>query len=405
MNKTSKSLQTITDGDLCSGCGACAALGEEITMSLTGDGFLRPQQIYPVSADLDRKISDVCPGLKVTLGPSNTPTHPFWGPYISVHTGYSTDDMLRFTASSGGALSAVLVQLLASEEVDFVVNNGPDPNNPIGNITILSKTKSDLVDSAGSRYAPSAPLADLEGYLGTNERFAFVGKPCDIAALRQLAKIDPRIDRQIPYKISFFCAGVPSTKGAEEIVSKLGFAPEQLAAFRYRGNGWPGYAMARSSDGQEAKMTYNESWGSILTKHVQFRCKICADGVGSLADIVFGDAWHCDELGYPLFVEEAGRSLVIARSKRGKSLLDAALQQNKIALDELNIDEIDAMQPGQQSRKSAIAARLLALKFARKPYPAYDGLNILKAAKRASIYFLTRNFLGMLRRVMFQYPK
>ena len=63
-------------------------------------------------------------------------------------------------------------------------------------------------------------------------------------------------------------------------MAKLGVAPEDLAAFRYRGDGWPGYATATRRDGSAERMSYNDSWGDILTRHVQFRCKICPDGVG-----------------------------------------------------------------------------------------------------------------------------
>ena len=53
----------------------------------------------------------------------------------------------------------------------------------------------------------------------------------------------------------------------------------------------------------ERTMSYHNSWGKILSRHVQHRCKICADGTGNPADLVCADAWHADDEGYPLFEE------------------------------------------------------------------------------------------------------
>ena len=90
-----------------------------------------------------------------------------------------------------------------------------------------------------------------------------------------------------------------------------------MASFRYRGDGWPGFATVRLKDGREARMSYAESWGGILTNYVQFRCRISPDGTGGFADIACGDAWYADAKGYPLFEEAEGRSLIVSRTRQG----------------------------------------------------------------------------------------
>ena len=219
-----------------------------------------------------------------------------------MHTGYSTNQVIRHKASSGGVLSAILVHLLQTGEIEQVIQTGADHSLPIGNLTVLSETTDDIEDAAGSRYAPSSPLAKFEPLLNSSKRFAFVGKPCDVAALRALAKLDPRIDEHIPFMFSFFCAGIPSLLGGEAVLKALGTDLSTTTAFRYRGNGWPGRATATQTDGTEVSMTYNESWGQILSKHVQHRCKICADGTGTAADLVCADAWACDDQGQPVAI-------------------------------------------------------------------------------------------------------
>ena len=145
-----------------------------------------------------------------------------WGTTAALWRGWARDDALRRQASSGGVLSAVLKHLLATGEVAFVVTTHADEATPYANRDFHTADPQAVFLAAGSRYAPSSPLADLETHLARGEPFAFVGKPCDVAALRAMARRDPRIDRLIPYKLSFFCAGVPSLKGAEAILEEMG---------------------------------------------------------------------------------------------------------------------------------------------------------------------------------------
>lgn len=200
--------------------------------------------------------------------------------------------------------------------------------------------------------------------------------------------------------ISFFCAGVPSLSGVRRVLDALGVAEEDVKAFRYRGNGWPGYATATLADGRKAEMSYADSWGNILSKHLQFRCKICPDGVGSFADVVCADAWQCDEAGYPLFEERDGISLVVSRTAKGEALVAAAEAAGLLATQPLRISAIAPMQPGQRSRKQLSASRLLALAVTGKPVPRFRGLNILAAGRRAGLAANLRSFLGTCRRLL-----
>ena len=58
-----------------------------------------------------------------------------------------------------------------------------------------------------------------------------------------------------------------------------------------RGDGWPGSVTAVTASGKVAHMSYADSWGDILSHHVQFRCKVCPDGTGAFSDISCGTVW------------------------------------------------------------------------------------------------------------------
>ena len=397
----SKTVQTVLAGNLCSGCGLCAALTRS-PMVVEAPGFNRPRIAGAVDRETDAVIAASCPGSVVAPWSPGPHSHEYWGPYLELRTGHAADERLRHKASSGGVLSALLLYALEQGLVDAVVEVGPDPDRPTGNRVVISTSASDIFNGASSRYAPSSPLEQLDALLERKDRLAFVGKPCDVSALRLYGRFDSRVAERFPLIVSFFCAGVPSLDRSDAVVRKLGFEPDSITSFRYRGEGWPGEASARGVDGSERRMSYEDSWGGELSKEVQFRCKICPDAVGGSADIVCADAWYADEEGYPMFDDLPGRSLVIARTETGAELLRKAIASGAVKIDQDHIEpaDIDLMQPGQTKKKRLVRARMLALRLMRRPIPVMTQLCVREAARRSTLAESCRNFLGTIKRVV-----
>lgn len=393
-------LASILRSDCCSGCGACAYVAaDRIRMDYSADGFLRPVVNGELSADEEKRVARTCPGILLDVQASAAIDHPIWGPVAVARTGHATDTGLRHHASSGGVISALLTHLLGTGKISFVVQTAASPLLPTCNEAVVSVSADDIAAAAGSRYAPSAPVEKLRHYLDRPGNFAFVGKPCDVAAVRMLIKEDPALAARIPFLISFFCAGVPSTRGAKAILHELGVAEQDLRSFRYRGDGWPGFATAETADGKLHRMNYEASWGNILSKHVQFRCKICPDGSGGFADIVCGDAWESDARGYPKFTEGDGRSLILTRTSVGEELCREAERAGAIATASLDIAEVEVMQPSQARRKRLVLSRLWAMRLAGRRLPRFHGLHLIPAARSAGLYANARSFLGLCRRL------
>ena len=214
-----------------------------------------------------------------------------------------------------------------------------------------------------------------------------------------MATVDDRVDALIPLKLSFFCGGMPSYDGADRVVRAMGVEPAEVTSFRYRGNGWPGLTRVETRDGQFAEMRYEDSWGGHLSKEIQFRCKICPDAVGGVADIACADAWYGGESGYPQFEEQDGRSLIMTRTEAGENFLNDAVKSGILATKKLAIEEVQLMQPAQARRKRLVASRLAACSLMLQPRPAMDGLDLEKASEAASIKEKLKNLLGTMRRI------
>lgn len=402
MSHAASPVEQVVDAGLCTGCGLCQSLygSEQVRMQMTPAGFLRPQVLMRVvNAAIDREFEQCCPGRGLDLRPEpGVALDPAWGPLVAVRTGWSSDAQTRFKGSSGGGISALLEHLLASGAVDFVAHIEADPDHPLRNRLRRSRTTAEVLQGAGSRYSPAAPLAELGALFASGQRFAFVGKPCDAAALQAHLRLHPERRAQVVAVLAFMCAGTPSEQGSLALLQRLGTRLEDTTSFSYRGNGWPGMATAVDREGQRREIDYNSSWGQVLNRHLQFRCKVCPDGTGEFADVVCADAWYGAE-GYPEFAERDGRSLILSRSLRGEALVTQALAAGALHAEPADATAIAGMQPYQLNRKRLLLSRLAALLLRGRMLPRFRGLRLLANARHIGLRNHLRNLAGTLKRL------
>lgn len=391
-------ISKVVESGLCTGCGLCASIApDKVRINIDAEGYLRPQETQPLSPQELAEFKRACPGILLKHERTDGRYDKVWGPIVESRTGYSLSPDVRYQGSSGGVISSLLIYLLETKKVDFVAHVKVSDVDPLGNMMSISRTREEVLAGAGSRYAPSAPLASIHELLKMDGVFAIVGKPCDIAGLRNYERLHPEIAQKIPYKLSFMCAGIPSRLGTIKIVENFGVKENQVKSFTYRGNGWPGMTTLVTNENQKFETDYNSSWGTVLNRHLQFRCKICPDGTGEFADVVGADAWYGKD-GYPDFSEKDGRSLVLSRTNAGEALVKAAAAYGVLQIEALDIGEIEKMQPYQKNRKQMIFARLMGLRVLGRPYPRYVNLRLLRAAITANWRENARNFVGLIRR-------
>ena len=120
---------------------------------------------------------------------SDTKRNPGRGPWRRIVRAWASDPQIRFEGSTGGVLTALAAYLLSSRRVKFILHAKASTTHPTFGERHLSFTEADVLAGAGSRYGPTAPLIDVREVLDRGEPFAFVGKPCVIAALRNYASL------------------------------------------------------------------------------------------------------------------------------------------------------------------------------------------------------------------------
>ena len=343
------SLSDITNNGLCIGCGICQSLvgTDKISISMSEKGRLEPEAIKPLSNLEFEKIKKTCPGVIVEGLPqtevNNNSKHDLiWGYYNSLFYAWSTDKDIRFQSSTGGLLNGLSLYLLETNKVDFVLHTAGDPDNPMRSLPKFSYTKKDLLNcESRSRYGPASPLSRFNEALDTNKKFVFVGKPCDISAIRQLSKIDERVNKQCLYLLTLVCGGSTEFTKSQDFINSFNVKEEELDIFRYRGYGNPGLMYIKTKDGREHDKEYNSFWGDESNWRVHFRCKICPDAIGECSDLAALDTWS----GGSPAGEDEGFNAVIARTEKGINLLNDAIKAGYIEKgDDLSIDDINDFQ-------------------------------------------------------------
>ncbi len=391
--------ENVVKHDMCIGCGLCTQIDKKLTMKIDRKGFLRPTA--DEDADWDNACMEICP-----VQNEYPVSDKVWGPAVGVYRGHSVAANLRTKASSGGVISQMAIYLLETQQVDGVIQIGVSKTDPLRNDIYVSRSREEIIHCAGSRYAPAAPLAELQNILDENagEKFVFIGKPCDVRALRYYQDKYPDAKERIPYVFSFFCAGTPSILATDKVLDKLEVEKHDLDKFQYRGNGWPGYATATQKDGQEKQMTYDDSWGKILGRNIQRYCRLCFDGIGELADVACADAWYLDENRKPVFTEGDGRNLVIARNSKGQELLKSMQKDECLVLEEYKEyqEELRYIQKYQYERRATMPEKIRACKLCGCKVPGFRKKE-LKAAVGAYIVGHKRRFkifLGTVQRLL-----
>ncbi len=397
-----RNLSDVVRWRLCLGCGACASVSPQKTVRLEnfpGEG-IRPVTA-PNHQDPDNACLKVCPvvssdfSFRDNPGGHNEFTRE-WGPILEIWEGHAADPEIRFQGSSGGALTAISAFCLERLGMGGVLHIGQDPEHSLSNRTFLSKTRPELLSRAGSRYAPASVCDRLEWVEQAASPCVVIGRPVEIAALRNAERMRPALASRVGLALSFFCAESPATAGTVALTRKLGVSPEEVSELRYRGRGWPGhFSLTRRGETKACQsLTYRESWG-FLQAFRPWAAHMWPDGMGELADISCGDPWYEKPDG-----TNPGFSLVVVRTERGRKILRAAIDAGYLELKPAEHWKLVKSQSGLLQKKGSVWGRRLALRLMGLPVTDFKGMSLFPCWSRLGFMDKMKSVFGTLRRCL-----
>ncbi len=328
---------------------------------------------------------EACPGHSVDFEGLNNalfgdiPEEIALGRYLGCYVGHAVDESVRYSSASGGLVSSLLVFALEQGLIDGALMTRMSHDNPLKPEPFIARTKAEILSAARSKHCPVATNTALQEVLESSDRIAVVGLPCQIQGIRKAEQQIAQLARQIRYRISLACSLNFRFGGTERFLQDLGIAPKSVAAFEYRGCGWPGSVLVRLKDGAEWTIPCAECYRQLGPYSLR-RCTLCSDMLGELSDLTCGDAWIGDpEPDLPRWgilpeiaqTDSLGRSFAVSRTAAAEELLEYAASNGAVELSELDARELIAGQNHALFKKRKLGARMLLSRLAGQSVPQY----------------------------------
>jgi coenzyme F420 hydrogenase subunit beta len=353
--------------DLCIGCGLCAAICPQGNLAMTWNRFgeYNASEIKPCATDCGL-CQKVCPfgGLEEdesTIGEQLYGAVPGiqhrseTGYYLAAYVGHS--EKHRPTSASGGVATWLLEELLSNSIVDHVICVAPtgDPER-LFEFKVFS-TPNEVRTGAGSAYYPIEMSAAIREVLETPGRYAIVGLPCFIKAVRLAQRSSAKLRERIVVTVGLVC-GQMKSKHFTDYVAALAGVQGEVTAVRYRGKSPDQPAsnfhyVFTAADGEEQRIFWNEGISEAWTNRwfTPAACNYCDDIFAECADVACMDAW------LPEYSSDSrGTSLVLVRSPTIRDIIE---QGQGIDLKPISIERVVQSQAGVVAvKREQLAYRL-----------------------------------------------
>ena len=394
-------VDAVADDGLCVGCGSCVSVcpSDAVTLVDVFDEGLRPV-IDPAKCVKCARCVRVCPGVGLKrMGPVELTTQKSsreWGSILEVWEGRAVDPEIRLNGASGGVVTAMGLYCLEREEAAGVLHIGGSAERPLENVSVLSKSRAELLGCCGSRYSPAAACERLDLIGRAEGPCVFIGKPCDVAGVRKSQCIDGAVGKNVNLAISLFCAGTSGSAGVAALLAAMEIEPDDVERIDYREGGWPGSTTVRlkGGNGDVRRMSYARAWSEMISPHIRFRCRLCPDATGEFADIACGDPWYKLDSGGE---QQQGDTLVLVRTPRGREVLAACERAGYIELQRSTLQALVESQAPLLHKRREIFGRLLALRCAGRAVPQFDQFGLRESFGELGALDKVRSFLGTIR--------
>ena len=370
-------IEIVVDRNLCVGCGTCAGVcpAKCLRIEFNRFGEYAPTEIKGCAhcgvclrvcpfVDENRNEDEI--GREVFGGIPGIGHSPECGYHLGGFAGCSEVGDHRARGASGGLATWMLETLLTRGIVDKVIAVRPnsDPDK-LFEYAVIGGVE-ELRGCAGSAYYPVEMSGVLEHVIENEGRYAVIGLPCFIKALRLASAANPKLRERLVFHAGLVCEMLHSRFFAEYMVTVAGGDPKSVRSVSFR-------AKDPNLSARDAVFTYRtdpgsvEPDGSTLLGRVcgqvgggakwLFRlnsCNYCDDIFAEGADAVFMDAWLPEYEADP-----RGTSLALARSPLAADLIRSGMKNKELAVGEISIEKlISSQRPVLRMKREDLALRL-----------------------------------------------
>lgn len=380
-----RALSKIVDGGLCHRCGSCVGICPTGVLGLDSDDYPAVQNL---SACTDCELCvKVCPGDEFDLveayhstfgvAPDVTSTH---GHFTDSFISYATDPEIREKSTSGGLVTAILLNLLRRGEIDGAVVIVSDSEQLWKGKAIVARNEEEILSAMKSKYAicpTNSVFGEIRSIPG---RYALVGLPCQIHGFVKAAELDQRLKERVVLTIGLFCHAAVEHEALKIIWKGLGDKVQNATKYISRVGKHPGTPHLQMNDNSLYPVYFGEKKGYrpssmeviniVYRLYTPARCLTCFDASAEFADIAVGDPWMAPPHEGVDFYK--GWSFGLVRSPRGQAAVAQALADGAIVNETVTRREALACNRMMGTEKRWRAFRVIeTLRRQGRPIPAY----------------------------------
>jgi coenzyme F420 hydrogenase subunit beta len=195
-------------------------------------------------------------------------------------------------------------------------------SNGLKTTVSIARNRKEILSSSGSKYCPVDCSKAVQEVYNLPGKFAFVGLPCQIAALRKIEETNSAIKDKIVLHIGLFCGHNVSFAGTKLLLENMHIKSQDVEDLRYRARkGNVTGMLIKTKDGKERFIPSKKYWTRFFNYFfVPSHCLNCQDLTSELADISVGDAW------LPVYKKSGMRHCVfITRNPESSKMIQLAM--------------------------------------------------------------------------------
>lgn len=262
------------------------------------------------------------------------------------YVGYSTDEYIRYHATSGGVGTALIKYMFEKGIINTSISFDFDASTLKYNPKIIHSYSDYKI--CGSIYQEMNLVNFIKLHINEIKgTFACFALPCQTRAIKSIVE---KNGHKV-FILGLACSSQQTLEATKYLLKRKDIRQTEVCNIRYRGNGWPSGIQIEKKNSEKVYIPNNGSiWTQIFHSRlfIRSKCFVCQDTLNKYSDLTLADPWL-----KRFSSEKKGKSLIVCNSYEGERILRICSNSQNIKLEEIDCEEVISSQKETILRKNS----------------------------------------------------